>query len=73
MKKYTRIQINKEQLYFLEKLAKCPVACGEKKLSRGCVFKTILNVVNKFSPDVSGVRNESELEKRFLSAFKTFK
>jgi hypothetical protein len=58
MKKCTRIQINKEQLCFLEKLAKCPVARGEKRFSRRCVFKTILNVVNKSSPDVSGVRNE---------------
>lgn len=71
MKKTIKIGLSKEQLDFLENLAKCPTSCGEKKLSMCCVFNTMLSVMRKCSLDVSGVRSESELEGRFLSAFKT--
>jgi hypothetical protein len=71
MKKVVKIRLNKEQIDFLEKLAKRPVSRGEKKLSIGGVLNTMLSVARKCPLDVSGVRSESELEGRFLSAFKT--
>ena len=67
MEKIARVRLNRKQLLFLEKLAQCPVNCGGKRLSLNCVFNTVLEAMNKFTPDVSGVKSEKELMERFLT------
>jgi hypothetical protein len=68
MEKIVRVRLSRKQLLFLEKLAQCPVDFGGKRLSLNCVFNTVLEAMNKFPPDVSGVKNEKELMERFLKA-----
>lgn len=67
MEKIVRVKLNRKQLLFLEKLAQSPVNFGGKRLSLNCVFNTVLEAMNKFSPDVSGVKSEKELMERFLT------
>ena len=67
MEKIVRVRLNRKQLLFLEKLAQCPVNFGGERLSLNCVFNTVLEAMNKVSPDVSGVKSEKELTERFLT------
>jgi hypothetical protein len=67
MEKTVRVRLSKEQLLFLEKLAQCPVNFGGERLSLNNVFNTVLEAMNKISPDVSGVKSEEELTERFLT------
>ena len=67
MEKIVRVRLSRKQLLFLEKLAQSPVNVGGKRLSLNCVFNTVLEAMNKVSPDVSGVKSEKELMERFLT------
>lgn len=69
---WTSATLNKNQLCFLDGISKEAKFSGGKKFSRASIVRTALEVVKKLKIDVSSVRTEEELEKRFLRAFSRY-
>ncbi|MBI5614249.1 hypothetical protein HY947_04960 [Candidatus Gottesmanbacteria bacterium] len=66
---WTGATLTKQQLCFLDGISKEAKFSGGKKFSRAAIVRTALAVARKLNIDVSNVRTEDELERRFLQAF----
>jgi len=67
------ISVTKEMETWLQGLSNEMKASGGYKLPKSYVVRSILNAVMKLDLDVSNVKTESELIKRFLKAIKECK
>ncbi|MCD6094097.1 MAG: hypothetical protein J7J51_04865 [Candidatus Omnitrophica bacterium] len=67
------VSITKDMESWLQRLSNDMKASGGYKLPKSYVLRSLLNAVMELKIDVSGVRTEEELEKRFLKAIRDYK
>lgn len=67
------ISITKEMDAWLQELASSMRASGGYKLPKSFIVRALINAAMHLKPDVSYVKDEKELAKRFLTAMKNFK
>ena len=67
------ISITKDMASWLQGLSNTMKATGGYKLPKSYVLRSLLNAAMELGIDVSGVKTEEELEKRFLGAIKRYK
>jgi hypothetical protein len=67
------ISISKDMESWLQRLSNEMKASGGYKLPKSYVLRSLLSAVMELKVDVSGVKTEEELEKRFLEAIRNYK
>jgi hypothetical protein len=67
------ISISKDMESWLQSLSNEMKASGGYKLPKSYILRSLLNAVMELKVDVSGVKTEKELERRFLEAIKNYK
>ena len=66
------VSISKDTESWLQTLSNEMKATGGYKLPKSYLLRSLLNAVMKLKVDVSGVKTETELEKRFSDAIKNY-
>lgn len=67
------ISITKDMESWLQRLSNDMKASGGYKLPKSYVLRSLLSAIMELKVDVSGVKTEEELEKRFLKAIRSYK
>lgn len=67
------ISITKEMDIWLQEMASSMRASGGYKLPKSFIVRALIDAAMRLKPDVSDVKDEKELAKRFLTAIKNFK
>jgi hypothetical protein len=67
------ISITKDMESWLQRLSNEMKASGGYKLPKSYILRSLLNAIMELKVDVSGVKTEEELERRFLEAIKNYK
>ncbi len=70
IRKWTSIGLRKRQICFLEGISKGCRYSGGRKMSRTSIIRAFLKSCRSLDIDVSNVKSERELRKRFLEFFK---
>ncbi|MBI5614250.1 hypothetical protein HY947_04965 [Candidatus Gottesmanbacteria bacterium] len=66
------LSITKEMESWLQSLSNEMKATGGYKLPKSYILRSLINAMMKLKVDVSGVKTEGELEKRFSDAIKHY-
>lgn len=66
------LSITKEMESWLQSLSSEMKATGGYKLPKSYILRSLINAMMKLKIDVSGVKTEAELEKRFSDAIKDY-
>lgn len=67
------ITVTKDMEYWLQGLSNEMKASGGYKLPKSYILRSLLNAAMELNVDVSEVKTETELTKRFIDAVKRFK
>lgn len=67
------ISVTKDMEYWLQKLSNEMKASGGYKLPKSYILRSLLTAAMKLNVDVSEVKTEKELTKRFIDAVRRFK
>lgn len=68
----TSAALSKENICFMETIAKEAKYSGGKKFSRASIIRILVQVSKKIKVDVSNVKTEKELENRFTDALRAY-
>lgn len=67
------LSLNKKQVGFVDKISRDARFPKGRKLSRSAIIRALLSIAQGLETNVDGVKDERELEKRFLEAFEKCK
>lgn len=69
-KNWTSINLGKSQICFLDGISKNCRFSGGRKLRRTAIIRAILKAAKMLDVNVSSVKSERELKKRFIASFR---
>lgn len=70
MKNWTSVNLSKSQICFLNEISKNCRFSGGRKLCRTSIIRAFLKAAKSMNVDVTRVKSERELRKRFTALFR---